>query len=372
MTNMQTERSKMAVQTHREQFLTEEDKWIASLNRNSDFDGVFVFGVRSTGVYCRPSCPAKRPNRKQVIFFSDFEEAEQSGFRSCRRCHPREATSSQIELIGSICSFIEASLEKKLTLSALSAHAGISSFHLQRTFKRAVGISPRQYIEARRLEKMKSSLRNGKTVTKALYDVGFNSRSRIYGKVQNNFGVNPGTYRRGGKGMRIEYAITSCPTGRLLFGVTEKGICAVCLGESDYVVEAALARDYPSAIITRNDRDLAPWIQCFMKYFEGQEFRRDLPIDIQATSFQWRVWKQIQAVPRGGTTTYGNIARAIGKPDSFRAVARACATNPVSLIIPCHRVIGQDGSLRGYRWGKNRKRELLSLERTTHDTSVDD
>ncbi len=372
MKNMQTERSKMDVRTHREGSLTEDDKWIAALNRNGDFDGAFVFAVRSTGVYCRPSCPAKRPNRKQVIFFSDFEEAERSGFRSCRRCHPRDATSSQTELVGSICSFIDASLEKKLTLSALSAYAGISPFHLQRTFKRAVGISPRQYIEARRLEKMKSSLRNGKTVTRALYDAGFNSRSRIYGKVQNKFGVNPGTYRRGGAGMRIEYAITSCPTGRLLFGVTERGICAICLGESDYAVEAAITRDYPSAVITRNDHDLAPWIECFMKYFEGQDFHRDLPIDVQATSFQWRVWKQIQAVLRGSTTTYRNIARAIEMPDSFRAVARACATNPVSLIIPCHRVIGQDGSLRGYRWGKNRKRELLSLERTIHDASVDD
>jgi len=371
---MQIESSKMDVQTQvtREQSLTEEDKWLAALNRSDDFDGVFVFAVRSTGVYCRPSCPAKRPNRKQVIFFSDFEEAERFGFRSCRRCHPRDATSSQTKLIDSICSFIDANLEKKLNLSALSAHAGISPFHLQRTFKRAVGISPRQYIEARRLEKMKRSLRNGKTVTKALYDAGFNSRSRIYGKIQNKFGVSPGTYRRGGAGMRIEYATTPCPTGRLLIGVTERGICAVCLGESDDAVQAAVTRDYPSAVITRNDSDLSSWIECFMRYFEGQDFRRDLPIDVQATSFQWRVWKQIQAVPRGSTTTYGKIAAAIGMPDSFRAVARACATNPVLLIIPCHRVIGQDGSMRGYRWGKNRKKELLSLERTIHSTSVDD
>jgi len=369
---MQIESSKIDVQVTREQSLTEEDKWLAALNRNNDFDGEFVFAVRSTGVYCRPSCPAKRPNRKQVIFFSDFEEAERFGFRSCRRCHPRNATNSQTKLIDGICSFIDANLEKKLTLSALSAHAGISPFHLQRTFKRAVGISPRQYIEARRLEKMKRSLRNGKTVTRALYDAGFNSRSRIYGKIQNKFGVSPGIYRRGGAGMRIEYAITSCPTGRLLFGVTERGICAVCLGESDDAVEAAITRDYPSADISRNDSDLAPWIECFMKYFKGQDFPRDLPIDVQATSFEWRVWKQIQAVPRGSTTTYGNIARAIGMPDSFRAVAKACATNPVSLIIPCHRVIGQDGSMRGYRWGKNRKKELLSLERTNHNTSVDD
>jgi len=371
---MQIESSKMDVQTQvtREQSLSEEDKWIAALSRNDEFDGVFVFAVRSTGVYCRPSCPAKRPNRKQVIFFPDFGEAERFGFRSCLRCHPRDLTRSQTKFIASICSFIDANLEKKLTLSALGTHAGISPFHLQRTFKRAVGISPRQYIEARRLEKMKGSLRNGKTVMRALYDAGFNSRSRIYGMIQNKFGVSPGTYRRGGAGMRIEYTITSCPTGRLLFGVTEKGICAVCLGESDDAVEAAITRDYPSAVITRNDSDLEPWIECFMKYFGGQDFRRDLSIDVQATSFQWRVWKQIQAIPRGSTTTYGKIARAIGMPGSFRAVARACATNPVSLIIPCHRVIGQDGSMRGYRWGKNRKKKLLSLERTILSTSVDD
>jgi AraC family transcriptional regulator of adaptative response/methylated-DNA-[protein]-cysteine methyltransferase len=369
---MQIQRSKMGEQARvSRQSLTEDDKWVVALSRNGDFDGAFVFAVRSTGVYCRPSCPAKRPNRKQVIFFSGFEEAERSGFRSCRRCHPREVTSPRTELIGSICDFIETNLEKKLTLSAISAHAGISPFHLQRTFKRAVGISPRQYIEARRLEKMKSSLRNGKTVTRALYDAGFNSRSRIYGKVQNKLGVSAGIYRRGGTGMRIEYAITSCPTGRLLIGAIDSGICAVCLGESDHAVEAAITRDYPFAVITRNDNDLTPWIECFRKYFKGEDFCRDLPIDVQATSFQWRVWKQIQAVPRGSTTTYGNIARAIGMPDSFRAVARACAANPVSLIIACHRVIGQDGSLRGYRWGKNRKRELLSLERTINDSNVD-
>jgi AraC family transcriptional regulator of adaptative response/methylated-DNA-[protein]-cysteine methyltransferase len=367
---MQIETDRMFVRNERKQLLTEEDKWNAALNRNSDLDGMFVFAVRSTGVYCRPSCPAKRPKRNQVLFFSSFEEAEQSGFRSCRRCHPQEIVTSQTKLIHDVCRFIDCNLEKHLTLATLSNYAKMSPFHLQRLFKQRIGISPRQYVEARRVEKMKSSLRNGKTVTRALYDAGFSSRSRIYGKVQNNFGVNPGAYRRRGAGLRIEYAITSCPAGRLLIGVTENGICAVCLGDSDHTVEAALIRDYTSAVLIRNDKSLASWIECFMKYFDGQDFRPDLPIDVQATAFQWRVWNQIQSVPRGSTTTYSDIARAIGKPNSVRAVARACATNPVSLIIPCHRVIGQDGSLRGYRWGKNRKRELLSLENT--GTRVDD
>jgi len=345
---------------------------MAVLNRDSDSDGMFVFAVKSTRVYCRPSCPAKRPNIKQILFFSSSQEAEKTGFRPCQRCHPREVVTSQTKLIHNICQFIDCNLEKKLTLATLSNYANLSPFHLQRIFKRKIGISPRQYVEARRVEKMKNSLRNGKTVTRALYDAGFSSRSRIYGNVQNKLGASPGTYRRGGVGMRIEYVITSCPAGRLLIGVTENGLCAVCLGGSDSAVEAALIQDYPSAIVIRNDNRLALWVDCFMKYFDGQDFHGDLPIDVQATAFQWRVWNRIQSVPRGCTTTYGDIARAIGKPSAVRAVARACATNPVSLVIPCHRVIGQDGNLRGYRWGKNRKRELLSLEKSSHITDIDD
>ena len=350
---------------------TEDEKWNAVLARNGKFDGAFVFAVRSTGIYCKPSCAARRPRREQVIFFTGPDMAELSGFRPCLRCRPRDVgPSPKTELIARVCKYIESNLDRKLSLSNISTQARISPYHLQRTFKRVVGISPREYVKARRLSKMKSSLRDGQTVAKALYGAGFSSRSRIYEKPTNQFGVNPGTLRRGGLGLIIEYAIVDCPLGRLLVGATERGICAVCMGDSDSVVEAALTNDYPSADIHRNDEALGSWVGALTKYFSGEEFDLNLPVDVQATAFQWKVWKEIQSVPYGNTTTYSKIANALGEPDSARAVARACATNPVSILIPCHRVIGEDGGLHGYRWGKKRKHALLALEQTAHRETV--
>jgi AraC family transcriptional regulator of adaptative response/methylated-DNA-[protein]-cysteine methyltransferase len=359
-TEMRTKRSD-------KQILTDNEKWNAVLARNVNLDGAFVFAVRSTRIYCKPSCPARRPNREHVVFYSSPDDAEHSGFRPCRRCNPREATRSpQVELIDCVCKYIEDNLDRRLTLSTLSSYTNVSPFHLQRTFKRLVGISPRQYIEARRLAKMKRSLRNGETVTKALYGAGFSSRSRLYEKVPSRFGVHPGTLRRGGQGLQIEYTIVHCPLGRLLVGSTERGICAVCIGSTDAEVERALSNEYPSADLHRNDGNMRKWVTAFMNYFAGQPFSLHLPVDVNATAFQWRVWKEIQAIPYGQTTTYSRIASGIGAPNATRAVARACATNRVALVIPCHRVIGQNGQLHGYRWGKKRKQTLLTLEQTTH------
>ena len=344
---------------------TEDEKWRAVLARNGNFDGTFVFAVRSTGIYCKPSCAARRPNRAQVVFFSGPDVAELSGFRPCRRCRPRDlGPSPRAVLIARVCKHIEANLDTKLSLSILSAQAGISPYHFQRIFKQVVGISPRQYVEARRLSKMKRSLRNGQTVEKALYGAGFSSRSRLYEKVPNQFGVNPGTLRRGGVGLSIEYTIVDCPLGRLLVGATARGICAVCMGDSDVAVEAALIEDYPSADICRNDKRMRRWVSTLTNYLGGQEFDLNLPVDVRATAFQWRVWSEIKSVRYGNTTTYSKIANALGEPNAARAVARACATNPVSLLIPCHRVVGEDGGLHGYRWGKKRKQALLLLEQT--------
>lgn len=344
---------------------TEDEKWRAVLARNGNFDGTFVFAVRSTGIYCKPSCAARRPNRAQVVFFSGPDVAELSGFRPCRRCRPRDlGPSPRAVLIARVCKHIEANLDTKLSLSILSAQAGISPYHFQRIFKQVVGISPRQYVEARRLSKMKRSLRNGQTVEKALYGAGFSSRSRLYEKVPNQFGVNPGTLRRGGVGLSIEYTIVDCPLGRLLVGATARGICAVCMGDSDVAVEAALIEDYPSADICRNDKRMRRWVSTLTNYLGGQEFDLNLPVDVRATAFQWRVWSEIKSVRYGNTTTYSKIANALGEPNAARAVARACATNPVSLVIPCHRVVGEDGGLHGYRWGKKRKQALLLLEQT--------
>ncbi len=343
------------------------EKWKAVVERDETRDGLFVFAVRSTGIYCRPSCPARHPNIEQVVFFSQPDEAERSGFRACKRCHPRDARPSvRAKLIQSTSRYIDANLDEKLTLENLSRQAGVSTFHFQRTFKRMLGISPRQYVEARRLEKVKRSLTNGETVTNSVYNAGFTSKSRLYEKKPPQFGVNPGIFRRGGEGLRIHYAIVDSRIGRVLLAATERGACAVCMGASDEAVEAALREDYYAADIHRDDAGMKKWTEALLSYFEGHEFPRDLPLDVQATAFQWKVWKEIQSIPYGQTATYSNIAKSLGSSRATRAVARACATNPVAIVIPCHRVIGKDGSLRGYAWGVKRKKTLLSLENKAH------
>jgi len=342
---------------------SDREKWRAVLDRDETKDGLFVFGVRSTGIYCKPSCPARHPNLEQVVFFSETDEAENSGFRACKRCHPREARpSNRAERVQKICTYIEANLDAKLTLDNLSHQAGLSPFHFQRTFKKILGISPRQYVEARRLERVKRSLTNGETVTNSLYDAGFTSKSRLYEKTLPQFGVSPGLFRRGGEGLRIHYTIVDSRIGRVLLAATDRGACAVCMGASDEAVEAALREDYYAADLRRDDAGMKEWTEALASYFNGHEFPKDLPLDVKATAFQWKVWKEIRSIPYGQTVTYSNIARSLGAPQAARAVARACATNPVAIVIPCHRVIGKDGSLRGYGWGVKRKKTLLSLE----------
>jgi AraC family transcriptional regulator, regulatory protein of adaptative response / methylated-DNA-[protein]-cysteine methyltransferase len=351
--------------------LSDEEKWNAVISRDYGFDGAFVFAVRSTGIYCRPSCPARHPSKEHVAFFPGSIEAEQSGFQPCRRCQPRETGSSpKAKLVDQACKYIEANLQRKLTLAILSRQVGLSPYHFQRTFKRVLGISPRQYVEARRLAKMKRFLRSGETVNNSLYNAGFSSRSRVYENVPGGFGVNPGEFRRGGEGLRIRYSIIDSPLGRLLVAGTERGVCGVCIGDSDAFVERSLAEDYPSAILYRSDEGMKEWTGAFAKYFHGEHLALNLPLDVKATAFQSQVWKIIQSIPFGKTTTYGQIAKEIGEPEASRAVARACATNPVALVIPCHRVIGKDGSLRGYRWGNKRKQTLLKFEETANPGTI--
>ncbi len=347
---------------HQDNALSDDEKWKAVLSRNDSFDGAFVFAVRSTRIYCRPSCPARRPTKEHVTFFPGSIEAEQSGFRPCQRCQPREAGPPlKDKLVNHVCKYIEANLSHKLTLAILSREVGLS-----RTFKRVLGVSPRQYVEARRLARMKQFLRRGETVNNSLYNAGFSSRSRVYENVRGGFGVNPGEFRRGGEGLQIRYSIIDSPLGRLLVAATDRGVCGVCIGDSDAFVERSLAEDYPSATLDRSDEGLKEWTGAFAKYFDGEHLALNLPLDVKATAFQSRVWKIIQSIPFGKTSTYGQIAKELGEPEASRAVARACATNPVALVIPCHRVIGKDGNLRGYRWGKRRKRTLLNLEQTAN------
>jgi AraC family transcriptional regulator of adaptative response/methylated-DNA-[protein]-cysteine methyltransferase len=302
---------------------------------------------------------------QKVVFFSTPAEAELSGFRACRKCKPNENSKPvQVVMVERLRDFVEKNLDKKLTLATLSAEVGVSPYHLQRTFKRIVGVSPRQYIHGLRLSKMKQSLLNGETVTKSIYRAGFSSRSRFYENGSYGFGMSPGAVRRGGAGMSIRYGIVDSRLGKVLVGGTEFGICAVCMGDSEKAVESALSEQYPSASLYRNDELMRESLTRITEYISGREPALNLPLDIQATTFQARVWGQIRSIPYGTTASYSEVARNIGEPKAVRAVARACATNPVALVVPCHRVVGEDGKLHGYRWGKERKQQLLDLEQS--------
>jgi AraC family transcriptional regulator of adaptative response/methylated-DNA-[protein]-cysteine methyltransferase len=345
--------------------MQEEQYWQAVLQKDRHLDGVFVYGVRSTRVYCHPSCSSRKPRREQVAFFSSPEQAEQAGFRPCRRCSPRETTTGEphVALIERICIYIENHLEESLTLSVLGEQARMSSYHLQRVFKHIMGITPHQYAEACRLQQLKTRLKEGDTVTNALYDVGYSSTSRLYERTAAHLGMTPAIYQRGGYGMHIYYTIVDCPLGRLLVGGTEKGICSVCLGDTDEKLEGALRKEYPAASMERDGQILGQWIDELLCHLQGQQPHLNLPIDVRATAFQWRVWKQLQAIPYGTTRSYREIAQALGDTKKARAVAQACASNPVAIVIPCHRVVREDGAHGGYRWGEERKQQLLDRER---------
>lgn len=339
---------------------TDEQRWQAVLARDARADGQFVTAVRSTGIFCRPSCPAKHPKRENVSFFATPREAEDAGYRPCRRCRPTDAH-AQAEHIRRLCRYIESHLDAPLTLAELSAHANLSPYHLQRVFKRLTGISPRQYAEACRTERLRAQLKNGSTVADAAYDAGFNSSSRLY--EHPRLGATPAVYRRGGAGMRIGYAIADSPLGRLLVAATDRGICFISLADSDSTLEAALRGDYHAADIYRDDERLKDWVRAVVSHLEGSQPSLDLPLDIRGTAFQLQVWKALQSIPYGRTQTYGQIAKRIGRPSAARAVGHACGSNPVPPLIPCHRAVGSSGSLTGYRWGVERKRALLEREK---------
>jgi AraC family transcriptional regulator of adaptative response/methylated-DNA-[protein]-cysteine methyltransferase len=349
--------------------------WSAVLSRDASRDGSFVFAVRSTGIYCRPSCPARRPRREQVSFFQLPEAAEQAGFRACRRCHPRRAKNAdpQIELVRQICHVIDEHDEEPLTLKTLSAETGVSAHHLQRTFKEVMGITPRQYKENRRLTDFKANVKAGANITDAMYDAGFGSSRSLYEKSSAHLGMTPATYGLGGRGMRIIYTIADCTLGRVLVAATENGVCSVSLGDLDSELVAALFSEYPNASIDSKDTVISAslnlWLSKVLEHVNGKSARIDLPLDIQATAFQWRVWEELRRIPLGATRSYQEIAEAIGNPKAVRAVAGACAGNHVALVIPCHRVIREDKKLGGYRWGLERKRKLLERERQSKRTA---
>lgn len=343
-------------------------RWDAVKNRLRRADGSFVFGVRTTKIYCRPSCPSRRPKSGNVLFFRGPREAERAGYRACLRCRPNVASpdGGSTRLVEQLCNRIDASLAENpdahLTLAELSRSLGASPHQVERLFQRILGITPRQYTDARRMAQLKSSLRKGEKVAMATYDAGFGSSSRLYERASSHLGMTPATYRRGGAGMNIAYTILPCSLGRVLVAATGRGISAVYLGDSSAALEKALGREYPHAEIRRDSNGMSKWVSGVLARLRGSEPHAELPLDVHATAFQRRVWEELRRIPRGSTRTYTEVARAIGKPRAIRAVARACATNPVSIVVPCHRVIRGDGSLAGYRWGLERKRALLASE----------
>ncbi|MGH9716218.1 MAG: bifunctional DNA-binding transcriptional regulator/O6-methylguanine-DNA methyltransferase Ada [Candidatus Acidiferrales bacterium] len=354
--------------------------WEAVKSRNREADGAFVYAVSSTGIYCKPSCSARKPRRTNVRFFQLPQAAEREGFRPCRRCKPTSVSSRdpKLDAVARVCRLVDSRIAANpsgepaengwLTLSALGAAAGMGPHQLDRAFRKAMGITPRQYADAQRMSRLKSRLKKGDDVTTALYDAGFGSSSRLYERAPSQLGMTPGEYGRGGQGMRIRYAIVDSPLGRLLVGATDRGVSALYLGDSDAVLTAALRKEYPRAELLPDGEGhkvsgpLQKWVANILKHLRGREPHLDLPTDVRATAFQRRVWQELRKIPYGATRTYTEVARAIGNPSAVRAVARACATNPVAVVVPCHRVIRKDGDHAGYRWGINVKRELLERE----------
>ncbi len=341
----------------------EEALWLAVQNRDPSYNGRMFYGVRSTGVYCRPTCPSRRPRRDRVAFFATCEDAEAAGFRACRRCNPR-GMEPAAELVAQACRLLEAS-EEPLRLAALAERLHVSPYHLHRTFKAATGLTPRQYAAGLRVEALKSELRSGSTVTGATYEAGFNSGSRMYESARRILGMKPSTYQKGGKDMEIQYTFADTPLGRMLVAATNRGVCAVTFGDDDTKLARALRDEYPAAAVTYCPTpadEMTAYVAVLQSHLLGQQPNLDLPLDVQATAFRLRVWEALRQVPYGETRTYTQLAEAVGQPSAVRAVASACAANPTALITPCHRIVRSDGSLGGYRWGLQRKKALLQKE----------
>lgn len=342
--------------------MNEELFWNAVRMNDARFDGAFYLGVKTTGIYCRPSCRARTPKRENVAFFTTSEAAELSGLRACLRCKPKssEKVDPQIVKILKACELLES--EDLYSLDDLAEEVGLSSYHLQRSFKEIIGVSPKKYSEAKRMERFKSELREGGDVTAAMYDAGFGSSSRLYEKAAESMGMTPAAYKKGGQGVTINYSITDCELGRILVARTIKGLCSVAFADDDASLEETLNTEYPNAEIVKDAKVLKGFVDEIMKHLSGEKKRLDLPLDIQATAFQMRVWDLLRKIPYGETVTYSQIAEKLGDTKKVRAVAQACANNRVAVVIPCHRVIGKSGRLSGYRWGVSRKEKLLAAE----------
>lgn len=355
----------------------DEARWRAVEERDSAADGQFVYSVATTGVYCRPGCPSRRPLRRNVAFHASPAAARRAGFRACKRCRPDEPAQPDRHAEAAIraCRMLEAA-DAIPSLETLADAVGLSRYHFHRIFKKTVGVTPRQYAAAHRAGRVQAELRTGSganaggtnsnsnTITRAIYGAGFGSSGRFYERAPEVLGMTPGEYRDGGPGVAIRYAIAACPLGLVLVAGTARGLCAVRLGDDRAALEAEFRRDFPQASIEPDgDGALDAWVRAVVARIERPAQSADpLPLDIRGTAFQQRVWQALRAIPPGETASYAEIAARIGRPSAARAVARACATNPAAIVVPCHRVVGKSGELTGYRWGLDRKRQLLERE----------
>ena len=335
-----------------------DSRWQTVLDRDPSSD--FVYAVSSTGVYCRPSCPSRRPKRENVSFFSLPELAEAAGYRACKRCQPQETHSPALADVREVCRFLEANAPEPLTLKDLAAQVDLSVSHLQRKFKAAVGVSPQVYLDALRVGRLKELLRAGDDISGAAFEAGLGGS--LYRKAGNQLGMTPKRYKERGADLTVRYAVTDSPLGKLLVAATDKGVCAVSLGNSEAALTVALRQEFSGADLTEDGGGLKPWTDAILEHLSGQRPHLDLPTDVRTTAFQAQVWQALREIPYGETRSYQEVAEAIGKPKAVRAVASACAKNPVALLNPCHRVVRKSGELSGYRWGTERKQKLLELE----------
>ena len=344
-------------------FSDEEARFAAIRRRDARADGQFFYSVRSTGVYCRPSCAARPARRENVAFHASCAAAEAAGFRPCKRCRPKEASQAErrAALVAAACRAIEAA-EDMPDLAALAQAAGLSRFHFHRVFKEATGVTPRAYAQARRAERLRAQLGKSGSVTAAMYDAGYNSSGRFYAQSREMLGMQPADYRAGGAGAAIRFGVGACSLGAILVAATDQGVCAILLGDTPEALVRDLQDRFPKAQLRGGERDFEQWMAQVVGLVEAPAQGLALPLDVRGTAFQQRVWEALRAIPPGSTASYAEIAQRIGAPKAVRAVAQACAANALAVAIPCHRVVRSDGALSGYRWGVERKRALLARE----------
>jgi AraC family transcriptional regulator of adaptative response/methylated-DNA-[protein]-cysteine methyltransferase len=341
-----------------------DECWAALEKRDGAAAGRFFYGVRTTGVYCRPGCTSRLPLRRNTVFFETTAAAEQAGLRACKRCRPTEpsAASRHLTAIEKACALLRSS-ETTPSLGELADAACISRFHFHRVFKQITGVTPREYARSHQLGRLGERLDSGQPITASIYAAGFGSSSRAYEAAPAGLGMTPGTRRRGGSGETIRFVTVATPLGWALVAATERGICMTALGDDRGSLAAALRERFPRAELVVEDAGLKEWADRIVRFITAPEQNLDLPLDIRGTAFQARVWRALQKIPLGKTASYTEIAARLGQPKAVRAVAQACAANKLALVVPCHRVIRSDGELGGYRWGLERKRALLARER---------